>query len=239
MSSIISVLSNYWLEIILSAVIGYLLGSISFSVIFTKIFEHKDIRSEGSGNAGFTNTLRCASKKAAYLTLVCDFLKGAISVVVGILIFRYLGGGTTTFILTHIGAYIAGFSCFLGHIKPLFFHFKGGKGVLTCSAIILMIDWRVFLIGIGTFLIVLLLTRIVSLASICASVALPIGAFIITYFVDYLPHLAIPSAGYTPTYVFISTFMALLFGVMMIFMHRANIQRLRNGTEKKIKPKSE
>lgn len=237
MDSIISFFTNYWLAIILVAIIGYLLGSISFSVIFTNLFEHKDIRSEGSGNAGFTNTLRCASKKTAYLTLLCDFLKGVLAVLIGSLVFNYITGGDASFVMVHIGSYIAGFCCFIGHIKPIFFHFRGGKGVLTCSAIMLMTDWRVFLIGIGIFLIVLYFTKIVSLSSICAAISLPIGAFIVTYFIDYLPNLNNIASGYTLTYVFVSTFMALLFAVVMIYMHRSNIQRLKAGTEKKIQAK--
>lgn len=237
MNNLLSFFSNYWLEFILSIAVGYILGSISFAIIFTRIFEHKDIRSEGSGNAGFTNTLRCASRKAAILTLVCDFAKGILAVLIGSLIFEYLGSGVTPFIMVHIGAYIAGFACLIGHLKPIFFGFKGGKGVLTSSAIMLMIDWRVFLIGIGVFLLILLFSGIISLSSICAAASLPIGAFVVSYFIDYMSFLSAVDSDYTLTYVLISTFMALLFSVVIIFMHRSNVERLRNGTEKKIKPK--
>ena len=167
-------LLNVLLFGLLAAVIAYLLGSVSFSIIFTKLFAHKqDIRSMGSGNAGMTNVLRSVGAKAAIFTFIFDFAKGILAVWIGRLLFDWM----TTFTviegvgageLVQYGAYIAGFFCAIGHIFPIYFGFKGGKGVLTSWAIIALIDWRAFVLVIVVFIIVFLCSKIVSLASICA-----------------------------------------------------------------------
>ena len=127
------------------AVISYLLGSLSFSIIFTKFFEKKDIRTMGSGNAGATNVLRSVGPKAAICTFIFDFLKGVASVLIGKLIFSMmLPSGVLLPEMVQYGTYIAGFSCVFGHMFPIYFGFRGGKGILTTAAIIALIDWRVF-----------------------------------------------------------------------------------------------
>ena len=148
-------LLNVLLYGVLTGVIAYLLGSISFSIIFTKLFSHKqDIRTMGSGNAGATNVLRSVGPKAAICTFIFDFAKGILSVFIGRQLFAYM----TTFTsiegigsgeLIQYGAYIAGFCCAMGHIFPIFFGFKGGKGVLTSWAIIALIDWRAFVMAVS------------------------------------------------------------------------------------------
>lgn len=228
----LSYLKDFALPSILVAVISYLLGSVSFSIIFTKLFDHDtDIRSLGSGNAGATNVLRSVGAKAAIFTFIFDFAKGAISVVIGSTIFAYVGGLVGAPAITmHYGAYIGGVLCVIGHIFPVYFGFKGGKGVLTSAAMIALIDWRVFIIVIAVFIVLFLITRIVSLSSICAAAAFPVSTFLVTYFLDY--HGG--NSAVSLTYVLITTAIALLMAVILIVEHRTNIARILNGTENKL-----
>ena len=140
------------LPLLLVAAAGYLLGSISFAIILTRVFAHEDVRSHGSGNAGATNVLRVAGKKASALTFLCDFLKCALSVAIGYyaLHFICLANGIDP-VLARLGMYAAGFCCIIGHMYPLYFGFRGGKGVVTAAAMILLLDWRVFLICFAFF----------------------------------------------------------------------------------------
>ena len=202
MEQVIALLRDYGLQILATVVIGYLVGSVSFSIIFTRLFDKKDIRTMGSGNAGFTNVLRSVGKLPSILTFIFDFAKGLLAVYLGMLIFQASGA---PFIVKQCGIYLAGVACILGHVFPLYFHFKGGKGVLTSAALILIIDWRIFLIVVGVFLIVFLISKIISLASISAAVSLPIGTFLVTYFADYRPNLSHSfDKGYSLAYVVVT-----------------------------------
>ena len=225
---------DFALPTVIVAIISYLLGSISFSIIFTKKFNKVDIRSMGSGNAGATNVLRSVGTKAAIFTFIFDFAKGAVSVIIGKEIFGFFCGMTgASPIIAQYGAYIAGVACVIGHIYPVYFDFKGGKGVLTSAAMIALIDWRVFLVVISVFIILFLTTRIVSLSSICGAATFPVATFLITYFIDYRQGQA--SAGPVPlSYVWITTAIAFCMAFVLIYKHRTNIERIKNGTEKKI-----
>ena len=218
----------------LTALIAYLLGSISFSILFTKLFDQKkDIRSMGSGNAGATNVLRSVGVKAAIFTFIFDFAKGVLSVFIGKMIFQYLAIPNISEIsdleLIQFGAYIVGFFCVMGHIFPLYFGFKGGKGVLTSWAIIALIDWRSFIAVIVVFLIVFLFSKIVSLASICAAASYPICTLVFNLGIAYLWQHSV-----TIWYVLITFLVGTLQAGILIWKHRSNIQRIRQGTEKKI-----
>lgn len=191
--------------IILSIAIPYILGSVNFALVISKMFFHDDIRNYGSGNAGMTNMLRTYGKCAALGTLLCDMLKASISVWFGMLVFGYIGG------------YIAGFFCILGHIFPVFFKFKGGKGVATAAAMILTLDWRSFVVMIIVFVIIVASTRYVSLGSVICCMIYPI----LTY------KFATWGIGFPVIFSFLSA-------AVVIFMHRENIARLRNHTENKI-----
>ena len=218
---------------IIVAAIAYLLGSISFSIIFTKAFDHKtDIRSLGSGNAGATNVLRSVGKLPALFTTIFDFGKGVASVLIGQAVFRYFCGlyGAPDSI-AHYGAYVAGFACIIGHIFPVYFGFRGGKGVLTCAAMMALIDWRVFLCCISVFLLVFLITKIVSLSSIIGAAAYPVFTFLISYFLDYKGG-SISMAG-----VWLSTAATFVIAAVVIGKHHSNIKRILDGTEKKITEK--
>ncbi len=206
------------LYIVLTAAISYLLGSISFAVIVSRTLAKKDVRDYGSGNAGLTNVIRNFGKLPGILTLVGDFSKGVVSVFLGRLIFAYLAN-----LEPQYGACIAGLFVIIGHIFPLYFGFKGGKGVLTTAGIALMIDPRVFAIVISLFIILFLITRIVSIASIIAAISYPIT----TYVVNALSGRPDP----------VDTILTAGIAVILIYMHRANIKRLLNGTEPKFERK--
>ena len=205
------------------ALIAYLLGSINTSILVSKIALKKDIRNYGSGNAGFTNAVRSMGWKKGLIVMFGDIGKCALAVVIGQLLFI----GSMNFDAGAGGRLIAGTFVFLGHIYPLYFGFKGGKGVLTFGITILMFDWRIFLIAFSLFLIILLTTKFMSLASICAAISvLPL----------VVVFLQTPLSG-TPMpfgYFFVALFMVLV----IIFKHRTNIKRLITKTESKFSFKS-
>lgn len=193
-------------KIIAIPLLGYLLGSVNTSIIVGKIYGI-DIRKHGSGNAGMTNTLRTLGKLPAILVILGDILKGIISCLIGM------------YIMGEIGLMLGGVAAILGHILPLYFGFKGGKGVLTSLAVILMMDYQLGLILLGIFLVILLITRYVSLSSMISAALFPLTAYI-----------------YDKTTTFIV--FSILVAILLIFMHRANIKRLINGTESKIGQKA-
>jgi len=230
------ILSKLALPIIISAVIGYLIGSVCFSIILTKIFANKtDIRNYGSGNAGATNVLRSVGRLPAALTFLFDFLKCIISVVIGYFILKYAceKAGVPEY-MAIIGKYAAGIACVIGHIFPLYFKFKGGKGVTTSIAMIFLLDWRVALLALGTFIIILSIKKIISLSSIIAAVLYPIYTFIVGYFLDFTGS---PLAGHSDkslNYIIAITIAAVLLGALIVLVHRENIGRLLKGEEKTI-----
>lgn len=202
------------------AVGSYLLGSISWAVIISKVFFHQDVRNFGSGNAGMTNVLRTFGKGAAALVTLGDFSKSIVTVLLSRVAFAHLFGA-----LPFDVGYIAGICTMLGHMFPLYFGFKGGKGVLTALGMIFIIDWRVFLIVLGLGLILLFTTRIMSVASIFGALAYPF----VSYAVDKVELGAVSPVDLA---------CSVLIGLIIIYMHRVNIKRLLNGTEYKFgKPK--
>lgn len=232
----ISFLAENWWRFLLTAVVAYLLGSINTAVIVTKIVTKgkQDIRQMGSGNAGFTNVLRSVGKVPAIFTIVCDALKCVIAVIIGWFIFSFVSADSAAVSsdLSYIGKYIAGIFCIFGHSYPVYFNFKGGKGVVTAAGLMLSEDWRVFLLILTTFLLVFIFTKIISISSITCAVLYAVYTFIITFFVDYRG-----GAGYSLSYVIISTSAALIIGVFVIVKHKENIGRLLRGEEKKITAK--
>lgn len=197
------------LWIILSTLIGYLLGSINTSIIVGKFFYKTDVREHGSGNAGATNTLRILGKSAAISVLFGDFLKGVIACLIG----RYLAGELLPGI--YAGEYLAGMFAVLGHNWPVYFKFKGGKGVLTSFAVVLMFSPLAALNCLVGFIIIVALTRYVSLGSVVCAVFFPIMAFL---FGEPLLMVAVGT----------------LLAILIVVRHSANIQRLLAGNEKKL-----
>jgi len=239
MNSFLEFLGNGWWQLIVTAVVGYLLGSINFAIIITRIVDkNKDIRKMGSGNAGFTNVLRSVGKGPAVFTIVFDFVKAVIAVIVGGILFSTIAasGDVQSGEFSCYGKYLAGLCCIVGHMFPVYFGFKGGKGVVTTAALIAVAEWRVFLVIIILFLIIFIVSKIISLGSLICAVCYPIATFAFTFFVDYLPDAGTQNQ-HSLTYVIVSTLFTLLIGLCVIIKHKGNIQRLINGTEKKITAK--
>ena len=203
---------------VLAALEGYLLGSIVFGIFISKWFCHDDVRTHGSGSAGMTNMLRNYGKAAGAATAVGDVAKGAVAVILGRLIFAWMLPGTG--IEPVCGAYLAGIFAVIGHTLPVYFGFKGGKGVLVGAGAILATSPVVVLALLIIFLIEFAITRIVSLGSIIVAGLYPILA--IVYWAWQGANL--------PSLVFIGVCAAIM-GGMVIYMHRSNIQRLKDGTE--------
>lgn len=219
---------------VLVALAAYLIGSVNFAIIFTRKFKNEDIRNHGSGNAGMTNAFRYAGKLPGVLTLVCDFAKGVVSVLLGYFVFVWLGRLPQAGVLIDptYGKYIAGLFCFLGHLYPAYYGFKGGKGVLTSISVILLIDWRVALAVFGVFSVVFLFSRIVSLSSICGAVTYPIATFFLFGSRPVLENVATDPFGISQK--LFETLFAVLFGVIVIIKHIPNIQRMIRGEEKRV-----
>ena len=201
---------------IIVAVIAYLLGSISFSVIISKKMAGFDVREKGSGNAGTTNVLRSVGKKAAILTLICDVLKGVLAVLVAYIAGNIVKEGVDRALLIQI----AGLLVVVGHTFPIFFGFKGGKGIATALGVLLITNWNIGLICLVFALVLMALTKMVSLGSISATILFPVLILL-------MPHTAYLVDG---NYIIYSILMA----VLVVFNHRANVKRLLNGTENKL-----
>ena len=208
--------------LIISAIISYLLGSLNFGIIISKSLSKDDVRSHGSGNAGSTNMLRNYGKKHAVMTIIGDMLKVAVAIFISFVIVRKMGNIS---LILGIDARMftksfAGLFCVLGHIFPCFFGFKGGKGVATAGGMVFMIDWRIALILLAIFAIIVLITKYVSLGSIAMAVFYPVFIFV---FYKSLP----------------LTLLSLIFTLIVVLAHRENIKKLINHTESKIGSKKE
>lgn len=221
-------LLNYWFPILLISLVSYLIGCINASIVVTRLFKVPcDIRNSGSGNAGFTNVLRTQGLKMAVFTFIIDFLKGMIAVGISELLFSLFSVGLYESPVLLLIRYLSCFMCVMGHIYPCFFGFKGGKGILTAWACMLLVDWRIFILLISVFLLVLCLFKIVSLSSVLAAVSYFIGTFLITYFTDY------KLSGNAYCYI-VPTIFSCLVSMVVIVKHKSNIERIISGKEKKI-----
>lgn len=197
------------MELLLSVIIGYLLGSISFSYLFGKWLKKIDIRNYGSGNAGATNTLRVLGKGPAITVLILDILKGMIAV----LISKLIGGEEWV-------PFVAGLSAAIGHNWPIFFNFRGGKGIATTiGVLLLLIPYPALIAGVIAIALIAL-TRYVSLGSLTFTVLTPI----ILLFFDRYPD----------SYFYV----AIIFALLSIWRHRVNIKKIIQGTENKLGEKS-
>lgn len=204
--------ASIWLMLaaaVLCAVIAYILGSINPAIIISNILFKDDIRNHGSGNAGSTNVLRTFGKKMAALIFVLDLSKAVIACLIGKLLLATMGGA------------IGGLFVIVGHTAPIFYKFKGGKGAACLAGVALAISPWSFIILFPTFILIVLMSRYVSLGSIMVSMLFPV--------VHRAFHVndAHPDEGWT---LLASIF---IMGIV-VFMHRSNIKRLMNGTESKI-----
>lgn len=206
-----------------AVVIPYLLCGVNSAIIVTKIKCGKDIRTLGSGNAGLTNTLRTQGKVAALFVLLGDILKGVLSILIVYFIFK-LALGIDTYSVTEGYSwvnYLSGIFAVLGHIFPIYYGFKGGKGILVTFAVMLAINWIPALILLGIFGIFVAITRYVSVGSIIAASCYPIAVFIF-------------SAMNGDAGAWLNFALSAVIGFLLVFMHRQNITRLKNHTESKI-----
>lgn len=204
---------------IIVAVIAYLIGSINFSIILSKKMAGFDIREKGSGNAGTTNMLRSVGKKAALITLICDILKGVVSILIAVLAGKIIKNLDNALLVQ-----LAGIFVIIGHTFPVFFKFKGGKGIATALGVLLMINWQIGLICLIFALVLMALTKMVSVGSIAAAILFPI----LVAFIDQ--NYIVPTSNSNWSYLVFSIIIALL----VIFNHRANVQRILNGTENRL-----
>ena len=202
---------------IIIAIIAYAIGSINFSVLISKKMAGFDVREKGSGNAGTTNMLRSVGKKAAVITLLCDILKGVVSIGIAL-----IAGNIVKDVDKAVLVQIAGILVVVGHTFPIFFEFKGGKGVATSLGVIMMINWKIGLICLVFALVIMAFSRMVSMGSVGAAILFPVlTLFINTNF--------IAQASGMKYFIF-----SVILAVMVIFNHRANIKRIANGTENKL-----
>lgn len=209
---------NYAAAFVLTALMGYLLGAVVFGVLISKAFYHDDVRTHGSGSAGMTNMLRNYGKAAAAATAVGDVGKSVAAVFLGKAIFAALLPASP--LDPVCGAYLAGIFAVIGHCRPVFFGFKGGKGVLVGAGSALATEPLVCAALLAVFLVEVSITRIVSLGSIIIAGLYPVAT---------VCWLAWQGAN-LPTLV-MSGICTAVMAVMVIWMHRSNIQRLRSGTE--------
>lgn len=205
---------------ILIAIIAYLIGSINFSIIISKKLAGFDVREKGSGNAGTTNMLRSVGKKAAIITLICDILKGVVSIGIAIVIGRIWNNLNAELLLQ-----IAGIAVVIGHTFPIFFEFKGGKGVATSLGVLLISNWQIGLICLVFALVLMALTRMVSLGSCAAAVLFPV----LTLFIN--EHYIVLTNGKDGKVYFIYS---IILAIIVLYNHRSNIKRILNGTENKL-----
>lgn len=205
---------------VIMALIAYLIGSVNFSIIISKKMAGFDVREKGSGNAGTTNMLRSVGKKAAALTLICDILKGVVSIIIAIIL-----GNIVKDINRELLLQIAGVAVVLGHTFPIFFGFKGGKGIATSLGILLMSNWQIGLICLVFALVLMILTRMVSLGSCAAAVLFPV----LTLFIN--EHYTVLTEGKSGKVYFIYS---LILAVIVLYNHRENIKRILNGTENRL-----
>ena len=202
---------------IIIGIIAYVIGSINFSILISKKMAGFDVREKGSGNAGSTNVLRAVGARAALITLICDIFKGIVAILIAVLIGNIVGNTDKSLLVQ-----IAGILVIVGHTFPIFFEFKGGKGVATALGVLLITNWKIGLICLIFALILIAITRMVSVGSMAAAILFPV----LTIFVS--ENFIVPATGFK--YLVYS----LIIAAIVIFNHRENVQRILNGTENKI-----
>lgn len=202
---------------IIMAIVAYFIGSINFSVILSRKMAGFDVREKGSGNAGTTNMLRSVGKGAAALTLICDILKGVVAIIIAILVGKLVEDTDSAILVVLAGVFVV-----IGHTFPIFFEFRGGKGVATALGVLLMVNWQIGLICLVFALVLMALTRMVSLGSIMAAILFPILTIFITE--NYI------AEGNRLAYIIFGIAMA----AIVIFNHRSNLKRIINGNENKL-----
>ncbi len=206
---------------IIVLIMAYLIGSINFSIILSKKMAGFDVREKGSGNAGTTNMLRTVGKKAALITLLCDILKGVVPVLLAVLIGNIANNFGAEIRVDYL-AQIAGIATVIGHTFPIYFGFKGGKGVASSLGLILIINWQIGLICLVFALLVMAITRMVSLGSITAAILFAV----LVIFNISSEYYIVQNGNYR--------IFGIVLAAIVIFNHRSNIKRILSGTENKL-----
>lgn len=224
---------------LLTVVAAYLIGSINFAVIFTRKYNHVDVRDFGSGNAGTTNVLRVSGARAGVATFALDILKGAVAAGLGLLVFSLLWKGSAAeltassyrnpIFLSQYGAFLCGFAGMLGHCFPVFFGFRGGKAVATSVGVFAVCCPLAIILGLISFAVSMLISKIVSLSSLIASLVV-MGATVALAFSYKISPNANP---------WIITVITIGCGLIVILRHTENIKRIIKGEEKKFSVKKE
>ncbi len=197
------------LAVVAVALVSYFLGCCNSSIIVSKYLLGDDVRNHGSGNAGLTNFYRVYGKKNVALVILIDVLKGLISCLIGGVILGSLAGWPV------LGRYIGGLFCLLGHVFPCMFGFRGGKGILSGGAIVLMLDWRIALVVWGLFLILVAVSRMVSLGSMAAAIAFPVMTWVI-----YRSWILLA--------------ISVCISILILWRHKDNAKRIAHGEENKL-----
>lgn len=207
-------------QVLVIAIISYLIGSINPSIILSKLIKKEDIRTKGSGNAGTTNTLRVLGKGPAAIVLLIDVLKAVVAVLLGSWIGTLGNYSQEAFAQLHDYALMASsIGVILGHNFPIYYGFKGGKGVATSLGVLLVVEWKIGLVCLIFALLLMIVSRMVSLGSITAALLYPVLVFVLgTAFNNKWLYLAF----------------AIVLALLVIIRHRANIKRLLSGTENKL-----
>ena len=198
--------------LVLTAAIAYFLGGLNGAIISSMGFFHRDIRNYGSGNAGLTNYLRTFGANSIVMVVLIDIAKSVLAILAGGWLLGFVGYPV-------VGKLFAGFCLAMGHMYPVYYGFKGGKGVLCTGVTVMMVDWRVGLICLGIFLVTVIFTRYVSLGSILGTLFWPVFLWVF---------------GYAP----LEGTLALLTALLVVVKHAENIVRLIGGTENKLNLKS-
>lgn len=204
----------------------YFMGNISPSTILAKASGH-DIKKEGSGNAGATNALRVLGPKAAIVTLIIDIGKGYLAVILGYHGMHLINSFESTAIVV---SGFCGLAAFLGHVWPLLYNFQGGKGVATALGTLFAFDWKMAIVCVAVFVIVVAITRMVSLGSILAAIS-----FIFAYYISFLLYAGDSLRGidsFVAATKYILPFIIMV--IVLIYKHKANIERIQNGQENKL-----
>ena len=197
-------------SVLVISMLSYFLGCFNGAVLISTFIIKDDIRGHGSGNAGLTNFYRTYGARYALPVILLDMGKTAVSTLIGGYMFLCLYEDWT------LGVLVAGLSCIIGHVFPAFYGFKGGKGILAGSILVIMLDWRMALVAWGLFVLAVVLTRYISLGSICAAASVAVSAFLIYD---------------RPVYIILAAITAAL----VVWSHRSNIVRLVKGNENKFK----
>ena len=209
---------------IIMGIIAYLIGSINFSILISKKKAGFDIREKGSGNAGTTNMLRSVGKGAAIVALILDILKGVVtiwlSIFYGFMLYKIWNINIDYAILVQV----SGILVIVGHTYPIYLGFKGGKGVATALGILLVTNWHIGIICLVFALVLIIVSRMVSVGAICAAILFPV----LTLF------------SYESSFIEPGNYMvfSIIIAIIVCFNHRENIKRIMNGTENKISLKN-